>query len=325
MRNMRELSGWAAGLALTIALGLTACGGSTGADGSAEAAPASAAAELVSSDADLSAQSRLALGILDLESTAQAVDETQAGTMLPLWQALQALSDSETAAPAELDALVGQIQRTLTAEQIAAINGMDLSVASLEELMASGDFSFGRAGAAGEAGGFASGSPTGDFAGGPPTGDFAGGGGPGGAGGGPGGAIPGGGFAGGELTEDQLATREAAMGDIDPTAMQSRMLAGMVVRLLQEKTGQAPVGPGLGGPAFEQLTSALADATGLTVEELQTQMQAGQSAADIITATGGDVATVREQLIEALSDQSTDESFDPAQLVDRLLGLEPQP
>ena len=52
---------------------------------------------------------------------------------------------------------------------------------------------------------------------------------------------------GGEFSEDDLATREAAMADMDPAEMQARMLTGMVVRLLQTKTGEMPTGGPGGG------------------------------------------------------------------------------
>jgi hypothetical protein len=70
---------------------------------------------------------KLALGTFKLEDTAYPVDAAQAANLLPLWKAVRSLSSSETTAPEELNAVYKQIQDTLTAEQLAAIDGMNLS------------------------------------------------------------------------------------------------------------------------------------------------------------------------------------------------------
>jgi len=69
------------GLALVLALG--AC--------SATGAETAADSPTTLSDGDLSAASQLALGTLQLEDSEQTVDESQAATLLPLWQAYQSL------------------------------------------------------------------------------------------------------------------------------------------------------------------------------------------------------------------------------------------
>ena len=72
----------------------------------------------------LSLQGQLALGILQLEETDLAIDETAATELLPLWQALQSLMNSDTTAAIEIDAVVNQIQESLATDQIQAIADM---------------------------------------------------------------------------------------------------------------------------------------------------------------------------------------------------------
>ncbi|MFV1860093.1 MAG: hypothetical protein ACC647_12180, partial [Anaerolineales bacterium] len=72
-------------------------------------------------------QMQLILGTLQLETTDLAVDADQAAELIPLWKALRSLSNSDTAAEAEIEAVINQIQETMTAEQIEAIAALDLS------------------------------------------------------------------------------------------------------------------------------------------------------------------------------------------------------
>jgi hypothetical protein len=95
-----------------------------------------AVAATVSSSNGLSTGTRLALGTLKLEGTDQAVTSAQAVELLTLWQGYQSLSNSETTSQVELDALVKQIQGTMTADQIKAIEAMDLNDQSLTDIMA---------------------------------------------------------------------------------------------------------------------------------------------------------------------------------------------
>jgi hypothetical protein len=67
------------------------------------------------------------LGTLLLEGTDQAVDAQQAAGLLPLWQKWHDLNRSNTAAPADRDALLEQIQSAMTEEQIQAITAMNLT------------------------------------------------------------------------------------------------------------------------------------------------------------------------------------------------------
>jgi hypothetical protein len=94
-------------------------------------------AATVSASNGLSTATRLALGTLKLEGTDQAVTVSQGTELLTLWQGYQSLSSSDTASAVELDALEEQIQSTMTAEQIKAIDALDLTDQSVSDLMQS--------------------------------------------------------------------------------------------------------------------------------------------------------------------------------------------
>lgn len=312
-------------IALVLMLALAACTPGAGTADTNTAGSNPAASAQVAADGDLSAQARLALGTLKLETTGPAVDETQAKALLPLWQALQALGDSDTTADAELQAVVHQIEKGMTADQISAINGMDLSSDTIAQMQESGELGFGgpgmesgtrgdngatTAGGSGSAGGFVGGGGPGGLAGGPP---------PGGDFGGPGGFGPG----GGNISEDQLATRQAEFANMDPAALQDRMLLMSVIRLMQTKTGEMPQRPG--GGAFEAIFTAASEATGLSADEIQAKLAEGKTLAQVIEEAGGDVAAVRTAAvaaIQALPDAST---LDAGQMVDGWLNQVMQP
>jgi len=112
---------------LAVVLLLVGCGG--GSDGQApapEAASASSALD-ASYEGALAQRNQLALGTLRLEDTDQPVTEAQAGELLLLWQTLRSTMDSGTSAQAEVDALLAQIEGTLSGEQLAAIGAMRLT------------------------------------------------------------------------------------------------------------------------------------------------------------------------------------------------------
>jgi hypothetical protein len=69
----------------------------------------------------------LLIGTLKLQGTSNAVNATQAAALVPLWQAYAQLTSSNTAAQAEINAVVTQIQQTLTPAQVQAITTMKLS------------------------------------------------------------------------------------------------------------------------------------------------------------------------------------------------------
>jgi hypothetical protein len=273
--------------------------------------------DLVAGGGDLSLQGKLALGIVQLEETDMAVTEAQATELLPLWQALLTLSNSDTTADAELEAVVRQIQKAITPEQLQAIDAMELTADSLAALQESGALviGFNQAIPADAAGG----GTRPQFGGGaPPPGDFVVLGGPGG---GPGGGPAGG--AGADLSEDDLATRQAEFANIDPAEMQERMLTGIVVRLLQTKTGEAPDRSGFA--AFEAILDAVSEATGLSATDVQAQVSEGKTLAQVIEDAGGDMAAVRAAAIEAIQALPDGQDIDAGEMVDRLLSQATQP
>ena len=75
----------------------------------------------------LSEQEQLIVGSFNLEGTGNAITPEQAQELLPLWQTMKALSTSDTVATQEIEALVKQIQETMTPEQTQAITAMGLT------------------------------------------------------------------------------------------------------------------------------------------------------------------------------------------------------
>lgn len=82
------------------------------------------------------AASKLALGTLDLEGTEEAVDASQAARLLPLWQLLDQLETSGFAAPAEIKAVIDEIESEMATPQLEAIKAMDLSEAEVAKASA---------------------------------------------------------------------------------------------------------------------------------------------------------------------------------------------
>jgi len=76
-------------------------------------------------------ETQLMLGTVILEETAYAIDSDQATDLLPLWKAMRSLSGSDTTAQAEMEAIVNQIQDTMTADQMKAIEEMGVTMADM--------------------------------------------------------------------------------------------------------------------------------------------------------------------------------------------------
>jgi hypothetical protein len=155
----------------------------------------------------LSVETQLVLGTLKLEGTAQAVDSEMAAQLLPLYTLLEQMSSSGTAAQEEIDAVLDQIQGTMTPDQIHAIAAMKLTQTELMDYMRSSGRSpvvgTGTPGTGSSGMGGFPGGPGGE--GGPPSGGFPEGGGPGE------GASSGGGSSGngGNINQNQIATLRA--------------------------------------------------------------------------------------------------------------------
>jgi hypothetical protein len=102
-------------IVISLVLVLTACG-------SAQTSNTAATAST-----ELSQEGQLLVGTFKLESTNLAVSSDQADQLLPLWETLQSLETSGTAASQEIDAVVSQIKSTMSAEQISSIAAMNLT------------------------------------------------------------------------------------------------------------------------------------------------------------------------------------------------------
>ncbi|HSB00318.1 MAG TPA: hypothetical protein VLE49_06695 [Anaerolineales bacterium] len=109
-------------------LTLTACGASNGAGPASEPQGGSNAGALP-------AGTQIIIGTMKLEGSAQAVTAKQAAELLPLWQTMKVLSASDTAAQQEKDALITQIQETMTAGQMQAIQNMNLTRQDMASIM----------------------------------------------------------------------------------------------------------------------------------------------------------------------------------------------
>ena len=176
-----------------LLLTLTACGASTStATGAASQADPSAQA--------LSGPTLLLIGSLKLDGTAQAITPAQAAELLPLWQVYSELTTSDTAAQAEKDALVKQIQGTMSAEQMQAIEAMNLtpqdSFSLMQEMGLGRGSSSSSGGSSSTDGGGAAFGGGGMPEGGPPP-DM-------------GGDFPGQGGGGTSLSQEQIATAQAS-------------------------------------------------------------------------------------------------------------------
>ena len=110
-------------LMIVLAIALAGCGSQSGNTASSPTVEA------------LPAASQLILGTFKLEGTGEAVTAEQAAELLPLWQVYASLNSSSTAAPAELQALVEQIQESMTSSQMQAISDMGLTQADILNVM----------------------------------------------------------------------------------------------------------------------------------------------------------------------------------------------
>jgi hypothetical protein len=170
---------------------------------------------------ELPATTQLIIGTLKLDETENAVTAQQAAELLPLWQTMQVLSESDTAAQQEKEALISQIQETMTSDQMQVITDMNLTRQDMMGIMqaqgvaANGSSQRGNSSSGG-------GRVFGPGGGGPPD------------------EMPGsGGFGsfgqGQNLSEDAIATaqasRQANANFVPPT------LISAVIEYLQEKAG----------------------------------------------------------------------------------------
>jgi hypothetical protein len=217
-------------LLILLTLTLTACGASN--------SPAAGAPFQTNPSAQtLSGPTLLLIGSLKLDGTAQAITPAQAAELLPLWQVYSELANSDTAAQAEKDALVQQIEETMTAEQMQAIQAMNLTPQDTFALMQ--EMGLGRGGGSFPGGDNApQGGDVPPFDGG---GGFPGGGPPDGGGGfvGPGGdgGFPGQGGGGQNLSQEQIATAQASRSQGMGAGFLSPALLNALIEYLQTLAG----------------------------------------------------------------------------------------
>jgi hypothetical protein len=207
---------------------LTACSGAP------NSASASSVPQNGSATGDLPAATQIAIGTLKLEDTNQAVTTEQAAELLPLWQTLQVLYTSDTAAQQEIEALTTQIQETMSPEQTSAITAMNLTRQDMIIVLREQGVALGN-------GAQNSGTQSGNTARNNNSGGF----GPGGGfGPPPDGGFPGGGFGGGggtNLTPEQIATAQALRseggGGFSNSSRIPTPLIQAIIQLLQQKAG----------------------------------------------------------------------------------------
>jgi hypothetical protein len=189
---------------ILFTLTLTACASAAGTAGTAPSGSPAAV--------ELPAQTKLTLGVINLEETDNAVSAEQASELLPMFYVLQDLNESDTAAQEEIDGLVAQIQETLTDVQVQSIDTMGLSMQDMFAITQGGS---GKSSASGTT----STSSTGGDMGGPPD---------------MGGGMPGGGMPGVATTGTTSASSDTnampAMNTSTPTA-----LFEAVIKFLEKK------------------------------------------------------------------------------------------
>jgi hypothetical protein len=125
---------------------------------------------------------------------------------------------------------------------------------------------------------------------------------------------PGGGF--GDLSEDDIATRQARFAESGAGEFQERILIAAVTRLLQTKTGEVSERASI----FNTVFNIVSEETGLSPEEIREQAAGGTTLAAIIEANDGDVESAKLLLIEALKELPNAEEIDAEQLAAEWLG-----
>lgn len=118
---------------LVIAFVLSACSGrSTPAPSIASADSYSSSTLVTTYESALPVRNQLALGSLELDGTPNAIKAEQASKLLVLWQALLSTQKSGSAAQAEVNALLEQIESMMTSDQLLAIRDMQLTQSDLQ-------------------------------------------------------------------------------------------------------------------------------------------------------------------------------------------------
>ncbi len=176
------------------------------------------------SSVDSKVRSQVGMGILMMEGTDLAVSADQAKSLLPLWKAVKSLSNDSSIPDAEITAIYRQMQESLSAEQIQAIQSLKWSNADLNTLVERYDIQMTSTGTTGKSS--ASQSQSGQNAGaGMPAG--------GGPGGDPGGGIGLGGDMGGGAPQIQSVAYSGAASGTGSGDM-NMILADAIISVLQK-------------------------------------------------------------------------------------------
>lgn len=104
---------------------LSACSNSNEATNSNGSATTTAG--VVEGEIEIDQVGQLALGTIMLDDTENVVTAEQAQTMLSYWQLYQSMMSEDTTASEELDAILSQIEKAFTKEQLSAMESLDYS------------------------------------------------------------------------------------------------------------------------------------------------------------------------------------------------------
>jgi hypothetical protein len=117
---------------LVLTILLTACGSQNNTDA---ASTNSTVTSNQNGEFILPLQTQLIIGTFALEKSDYAVTKEQAQELLPLWKVLKNLLTSDSASNIEIDALVNQIQDTMTEQQLAYISDQVTSQESYQSIL----------------------------------------------------------------------------------------------------------------------------------------------------------------------------------------------
>jgi hypothetical protein len=119
-------------ITFVLALLLTACGGTASTSNTSGSDVYTSSVLLTDYENALPVRNQLAIGTMKLDGTAQAVTSDQAKQLLPLFQALRGTTTSGGGSQEEISALLGQIESTMTADQLKAIADMKLTFTDMQ-------------------------------------------------------------------------------------------------------------------------------------------------------------------------------------------------
>ncbi len=140
-------------LIVLAALLLASCGGTAAPASTTSTNPDTYVSAVLDASYEnaLSIRQQLTLGSMLLAETEHPLTSDQAKVMLPLWNGLLNMSATGNSAPAEVNALLAQIEASFTPEQLAAIRDMQLTSPDIQAWAAANGVTLGSG--AGQGGG----------------------------------------------------------------------------------------------------------------------------------------------------------------------------